>query len=65
MNLSAGSRFMVQTSRKMFFASLFLRTTRAGFSTPGNRSDSENVRFIAFASAVVSHSPYTDANPRE
>ena len=57
MNLSAGSTFNVQTSRNTFRASRFLTTIRTGVSGAGNRSDSENVRFIAFASAVVSHSP--------
>ena len=57
MNLSEGSTVNVQISRNAFLASRFFRTMRAGRSTRGNRSDSENVRLIAFASAVVSHSP--------
>src|SRR5438876_5233678 len=64
-NLSAGSTRVVQISWNAFLLSRFLRTTRAGLSTPGNRRDSENVRFIFIASAVVSHSPYIDAKPRE
>ena len=48
---------MLQTSRNTFFASRFLTTMRTGLSGAGNRSDSENVRFMSFASPVVSHSP--------
>jgi hypothetical protein len=57
MNLSAGSTVVVHTSRKTFRGSRFFSTTRAGLSTAGKRSDSENVRFIFCASPVVSHSP--------
>ena len=57
MNLSVGSSVSVQTSRNTLRASRFLTTMRTGASGAGKRSDSENVRFISFASAVVSHSP--------
>ena len=65
MNLLAGSTEVVQISLNTFPGSRFLITILTGLSTLGNRSDSENVRFIDFASAVVSHSPYIDANPCE
>ncbi len=65
MNLSLGSSVNVQISCQAFLGSRFFSETRAGLSTAGNRSDSENVRFIFCASPVVSHSPYTEANPRE
>ena len=47
----------VQISLNTFLASRFLIEILAGRSTAGNRNDSEKVRLIFCASAVVSHSP--------
>ncbi len=57
MNTSFGSTRRTHTSRNAFCASRFLREIWTGASGAGNRSDSENVRRISFASPVVSHSP--------
>src|SRR5437016_1814155 len=62
---SLGSTRVDQTSRKAFRASRFLTTTWTGPVGAGKRSDSFSVRKRSFASAVVSHSPNTEANPRE
>ena len=48
-----------------FCASRFFSTICTGFFGHGKRSDSWNVAGRSFASGVVSHSPYTDAKPRE
>ena len=57
MKTSFGSTSSVQTSRKAFCASRFFSEIWTGAAGAGNRSDSENVRRISFASPVVSHSP--------
>ncbi len=64
-NGSAGSTSTDQISRKALRASRFLSTTWTGAAGAGKRSDSWNVRHIPFASPVVSHSPKTEAKPRE
>ena len=62
---SAGSRSTVQTSWKRLLASRLLSTTLKGRAGRGKRRDSSKVRADRRASAVVSHSPATLANPRE
>ncbi len=65
MKTSFGSTRRTQTSRKTLRGSRFLSEIWTGASGTGKRSDSEKVRESSFASPVVSHSPYTDAKPRE
>ena len=54
-----------QNSWNAFRRSRFFSTTCTGCFGHGNRSVPEKVRWISRASAVVSHSPYRFANPRE
>ena len=55
----------LQASRNTFLGSRFFTTMRTGESGAGKRSDSEKVRSIVAASAVVSHSPKIELKPRE
>src|SRR3954447_6038051 len=56
-NMSFGSTWTVQISRKALSFPRFFRTIFTGPSGVGKRNDSLKVRFCDLASSVVSHSP--------
>ena len=63
-NRDSGSISVVQIGANSLFGCRFCSMMRTG-PGQGNRSDSWNVRCIVRASAVVTHSPNTEAKPRE
>src|SRR5687767_4714617 len=64
-NREFGSTSVDQTGANELSVWRFRTATRTGAAGHGNRSDSWNVRCVVRTSGVVSHSPYTDAKPRE